>query len=155
MKRSKFQVRSSKLTIETLCLMAGFALSGALSSAWAEYVDPSVPEISTLTAMVVSTPTPSAPPLLVVHPVEGTALPWLRSSFVYGWAEPGGTLTVDGNPVDIYTGGGWLAMVDYTPGPNTIHFVYEKNGASTVVDRSVTVGGGGGPLTGMEAIYPE
>ena len=136
-------------------LIAGLALLGSLTSVRAEYTDPSTPEVSTPTATFISSPTAAAPSLIVVHPVEGTAFPWLKSSFVYGWAEPGGTLTVDGKPVDLFTGGGWLTMVDYVPGPNTIHFVYEKNGSSVTVVRSVTVGGGGGPLTGMEGIYPE
>jgi N-acetylmuramoyl-L-alanine amidase len=103
-----------------------------------------------------SEPPPAAVPLRVVHPREGMSFPALRGSFSYGWADPSGKLTINGKPVLIHPGGGWLAMVDYAPGLNTLRYSYEKAGATLDLDRVVSVGGGGGgPLTGIEAIKPD
>lgn len=107
----------------------------------AENVDPTLSEVDASTTVP-----PVTIPVRVVHPREGAPLPAVARSFAYGWAEPGGTLTVNGATVTIHPGGGWLAMVNYAPGPNTIRVVYEKEGASAAIDRRVTVAGyGSGP----------
>ncbi|MBL0059791.1 MAG: N-acetylmuramoyl-L-alanine amidase [Elusimicrobia bacterium] len=92
-------------------------------------------------------PPGARPPLMIVHPPEGMAIPAVKSSFVYGWADPAGTLTVNGRPVMIYPGGGWLTMVPYTPGPFTLQAELRSPTTSYVTFRRVTVGGGGGPST--------
>jgi len=117
----------------------------------AENVDTLFPEA--FSAGEASSGTAASFPVRVVHPAEGANLPLLRRSFVYGWAEPGGKLTVNGQSVDLYTDGGWLTMVDYAPGPNTLHVAYEKTGMSVSVDRSVTVGFSA--PTGVETIKPD
>lgn len=99
---------------------------------------------------------PAPVPLRVVHPREGMSLPSLRSSFSYGWADPSGTLSINGNPVRIHPGGGWLAMVSYAPGLNTLRYSYENANGTLAVDRVVSVGGGGGgPMTGLESVKPD
>ena len=117
----------------------------------AENVDTLFPE--SFTGAEVSSGTASAFPVRLVHPAEGVNLPLLTRSFVYGWAEPGGKLTVNGESVDLYKDGGWLTMVDYVPGPNTLHLTYEKTGMAVSLDRSVTVGAPA-PM-GVETIKPD
>jgi N-acetylmuramoyl-L-alanine amidase len=115
-----------------------------------------VPASTAPAAEPVTAPPPSAPSLLrVVHPPEGAALGAVKRSFVYGWAEPGGLLTLNGVPVTVHPGGGWLAMTDYVPGANVLHFVYEKNGASVSLDRTLTVGGASGAPGPMEGLRPD
>lgn len=131
-----------------------FLISLALPAA-AEYVDTTLSEASSVpsTGTVPSYPSPL---LNVVHPKDGINLPWVSRSFTYGWAAPGGQLTVNGKPVEIHFGGGWLAMVDYAPGRNTISYRYERPGGSAGTDRSVMVGGGGGGgPSGMESLSPD
>jgi N-acetylmuramoyl-L-alanine amidase len=86
---------------------------------------------------VVST---SAAALTVVHPAEGARLPAVRSSFVYGKADPKGTLTVNGKPVPIHPGGGYLTMVEYSPGENEINADLVLGTTTVAVSRTVTVG---------------
>lgn len=131
-------------------------LIASAGPARAENVDPTLPEGG---ADLISSTEPLVSPLLrVVHPRDGASLPAVSSSFVYGWAAPGGKLTINGKPVDIHFGGGWAAMVDYTPGRNTLQFRYEKFGLTEVVNRAVSVGGGwnaGWVPTGIEALTPD
>jgi N-acetylmuramoyl-L-alanine amidase len=63
-------------------------------------------------------PVPIQPenPIRIVHPAENAKLPALSSSFVFGSALPDGILSINGKPVPIHPGGGFLAMVDLTPG---------------------------------------
>jgi N-acetylmuramoyl-L-alanine amidase len=92
----------------------------------------------------------------LVHPKPGASLPAVKSSFVYGRAEAGGQVTVNGRPAYVHPGGGFLAMVDYTPGPNTLNVIYEKAGKTSILERMVTVGGGGGgAVPSMEALKPD
>jgi len=55
-------------------------------------------------------------PIQIVHPAENTQLPALTSSFVFGSAPPDGILSINGKPVPIHPGGGFLAMVNLSPG---------------------------------------
>lgn len=55
-------------------------------------------------------------PIQIVHPAENTKLPALTSSFVFGSAPPDGILSINGKPVPIHPGGGFLAMVNLLPG---------------------------------------
>ena len=127
-----------------LRLMAMLALS-----ARAENVDPTLSEVD------VSSGVPAATiPLRIVHPREGASLPSVSRSFVYGWAEPGGALTVNGATVPMHPGGGWLAMTDYSPGSNVIHVSYAKEGVSVAMDRRVFVGGGNGGGPGPDTLRP-
>lgn len=57
-----------------------------------------------------------AGPLRIVHPSEGARLPFLRSTFVFGSADPRGELRINGALVPIHPGGGFLAMVALSTG---------------------------------------
>lgn len=98
---------------------------------------------------------PARPALKIVHPPEGAALPAVRSSFVYGFADPLGRLTVNGRPVNIHPGGGWLTMVPYDAGPAAIQAELRLATQTVTVARRVTVGGGGGGVvTGVTPLQP-
>ncbi|MBP9698446.1 MAG: N-acetylmuramoyl-L-alanine amidase [Elusimicrobia bacterium] len=98
-------------------------------------------------AAVVSTQTIAVPlpgpaqkiPLKIVHPPEGASLPAVKSSFVFGWADPQGTLTVNGQAVKIHKGGGWLTMVPYSPGPFEVRADLLLPTTSYAAIRRVTV----------------
>jgi N-acetylmuramoyl-L-alanine amidase len=92
------------------------------------YTDTLAPQVSTSTTETLLPSSTTATtdvfistiPFRIAHPYEGQHLPLLRSSFVFGTADPRGQLTVNGKPVPIHQGGGWLAMVDYSTGPFTL-----------------------------------
>ena len=100
-------------------LVAAAAGVRAEGPAWPEETDEVVLPVSSMT-VAVAEPLPERPSLKIVHPPEGAALPAVRSSFVYGFADPRGQLTVNGRSVPIHPGGGWLTMVPYSPGANTL-----------------------------------
>lgn len=110
-----------------------------------ELTDGSDPDVETVfpTAVVSTASVPARPPLKIVHPPEGMVIPAVKSSFVYGWADPSGTLTINGREVPIHRGGGWLAMVPYRPGPFTLEAELRGPTTSYVTVRHITVGGGG------------
>jgi N-acetylmuramoyl-L-alanine amidase len=86
---------------------------------------------------VLSTPTL----LRIVHPAEGARLPFVRTSFVYGSADPRGRLLVNGQSVSVHPGGGWLAMVAYSTGAFSIRAELLLDGSTVTVVRKVTVAG--------------
>lgn len=95
--------------------------------------------------------------LKIVHPPEGAVLPAVKSSFVYGWADPQGTLTVNGIPVAIHSGGGWLTLVPYTPGAVTHEAILTLPTTTYVRTRRVTVSGGASASSGtsVRALLPD
>lgn len=131
----------------------------AQGPAWPEETDEmEPPAMSTAPVPAEPVPEPVRPPLKIVHPPEGMVIPAVKSSFVYGWAIPDGELTVNGQKVKIHSGGGWLAVVPYTPGPFTIQAELRSPTTSYVAFRRVVVGGGGGggvPGFGVSAIQPD
>ena len=63
--------------------------------------------------------TPAPPvenPIRIAHPGENARLPALDSTFVFGSAPPEGKLFINGNPVPIHPEGGFLTMINLTPG---------------------------------------
>ncbi len=101
-------------------------------------------------------PAPSARPRLkIVHPPEGMAIPAVKSSFVYGWADPAGELTVNGRSVKIHPGGGWLTMIPYATGPFTIQAELRSPVASSVAFRRVTVGSAPPSEASLQSILPD
>ena len=116
--------------------------------------------VSTMTQTGSPVAPPFRPPLKIVHPPEGMALPAVKSSFVYGWADPNGKLTVNGRDVKIHSGGGWLTMIPYLPGAFTIQAELRSPTTSYVTFRRVTIGGGGGhspafSLGVLSSVQPE
>lgn len=95
--------------------------------------------VSTETVLV-STPASALPiPLKIVHPPEGASLPAVKSSFVFGWADPQGKLTVNGQTVKIHPGGGWLTVVPYVPGPFEVRAELELPTTTYTALRRITV----------------
>ena len=67
----------------------------------------------------VNSPSPaSAPanPIQIIEPEENAHLPALSSTFVCGSAPADGKLSINGTPMPVYPGGGFLAMVNLAPG---------------------------------------
>jgi N-acetylmuramoyl-L-alanine amidase len=101
------------------------------------------PVVSTFPAR--AEPVEQRPPLKIVHPPEGAAIPAVKSSFVFGWADRAGSLTVNGKPVPLYPGGGWLTMIPYSPGPMTIQAELRTETTTFATLRQITVANGGTP----------
>ncbi len=78
-------------------------------------------------------------PLCIIHPPEGSRLPSVRSSFVYGAADPNGRLWINGQEVPVHPGGGFLTMVDYSSGSFLIKGELKTETTTHTVVRSVTV----------------
>jgi N-acetylmuramoyl-L-alanine amidase len=78
-------------------------------------------------------------PIRIVHPPEGARLPSLRSSFVFGSANPNGQLTINGQPVSIHPGGGFLTMLNYSPGDFTIRAELRIGTATATLTRRIVV----------------
>lgn len=62
-----------------------------------------------------STPT-SENPIRIAHPAENANLPNLKSTFVFGSVPPEGKLFINGMPVTVHSGGGYLTMINLSPG---------------------------------------
>jgi N-acetylmuramoyl-L-alanine amidase len=77
----------------------------------------------------------------IVHPCENAHLPALKSTFVFGAADPHGTLTINGRPVPIHPGGGFLSMVNLSSGTFTITAELALGATTHVVIRKIVVDG--------------
>lgn len=77
--------------------------------------------------------------LRIVHPSEGARLPFLRSTFVFGSADPRGALSINGTPVPIHPGGGFLAMVALSTGAFRIDAVLTVGATAYPCERTITV----------------
>ncbi|MDQ6767067.1 MAG: N-acetylmuramoyl-L-alanine amidase [Candidatus Eremiobacteraeota bacterium] len=77
--------------------------------------------------------------LRIVYPGEGSKLPFLRRSFVFGSTEPGATVSVNGSAALVAPSGGWIAFVPFAPGDFRLHVVSRRAGNSVVADRIVSV----------------
>jgi N-acetylmuramoyl-L-alanine amidase len=60
-------------------------------------------------------------PIRIVHPAENSKLPAVSSTFVCGSVPVGGELLINGVPVTVHNGGGFLTMVTLTPGQCAIN----------------------------------
>jgi len=78
-------------------------------------------------------------PLCIVHPAEGSQLPYVRTSFVYGSADPRGKLTVNDKIVPVHPGGGFLTMVNYSTGPCIINAQLQLSTMTFSITRKVFV----------------
>lgn len=81
-------------------------------------------------------------PLIVRYPSEGADVGAVDDSFVFGSAAPGATVTVNGRPASIAPDGGWIAYVPFSPGRFVLRVRSRLGGATSQVDRSVTVDDG-------------
>ncbi|HMU96146.1 MAG TPA: N-acetylmuramoyl-L-alanine amidase [Elusimicrobiota bacterium] len=124
-------------------LVAGPAVLRAEPPASVEMGDDFPPvQISSGPALTSTAPTPApGAALRVVHPPEGASLPYVKSSFVLGSVDPGSRLSIDGQSIRVYPGGGWIAMVSYTPGANDIEFEVTRGTDVFTFTRRVYVAG--------------
>jgi N-acetylmuramoyl-L-alanine amidase len=125
--------------------MAAWSWAGTAAAEPLDILLPDSPPEQVFSAPV-STDAPRAvdpfgagPAVRLVHPPEGARLPYLKSSFVLGSADPRGRLTVNGQPVPIHPEGGFVTMVSYTTGTFTIRAELALNGSTTTVTRRVVV----------------
>ncbi len=84
-------------------------------------------------------------PIRIVHPVEKARLPALDSTFVFGSAPPDGKLLINGIPVPIHPGGGFLAMVKLAPGEFQIRAELQLNDNTYHYTRTIFVAEPGQP----------
>jgi N-acetylmuramoyl-L-alanine amidase len=88
----------------------------------------------------ITAPTPSpANPIRIVEPVENASLPAIPSTFVCGSVPADGKLWINGNPVPIHPGGGFLAMVQLSAGKCQIKAELQWNDTSYQFVRTINV----------------
>lgn len=104
--------------------------------------------MAAMTSVAHGAPEPVALPststaLTVLHPTEGQRLPNLSQVFTFGAVSPGSTLTVNGLPITVHPGGGYLAMIPMKPGELTLTYMaMGAVGSGVAVDRRVVVSSG-------------
>jgi N-acetylmuramoyl-L-alanine amidase len=113
---------------------------------YAENVDQnrlSSPTNDILSVGIVNTTTATSPlltnPIHIVSPVEGAHLPALSATFVCGSVPPDGKLSINGTPVRIHPGGGFLVMVRLTPGEFHINAELQIGNTTYNFTRTVLV----------------
>ncbi len=87
---------------------------------------------------------PSLPPAgtpAIRQPREGARLPRLRQTFVFGAADPRGSLTINGEPVEIHPDGGFLTMVSLSSGTFAITAELALGATAYAARRTVFVAG--------------
>ena len=78
---------------------------------------PSKLENAALPGNVIPSATPGPTNLIrIVEPHENSHLPALSTTFVCGSVPATGKLLINGTPVPVHSGGGFLTMVHLTPG---------------------------------------
>lgn len=121
-------------------LMAGLTL---YLFAEARAQRPAVPAMTVATAETMSfraeAPAAAGTALHIVHPGEGERLPGLARTFVFGSADPRGELKINGKPVVVHPGGGFITMVELSSGTFVINAELAVDSATYSLTRSVTV----------------
>ncbi|MBN1823743.1 MAG: N-acetylmuramoyl-L-alanine amidase [Endomicrobiales bacterium] len=79
------------------------------------------------------------PALGIMHPYENARLSAPTSTYVCGWALPGGALTINGQSVPVDPGGGYLAMVNLSSGAFAIDARLEAGATVYTLTRTVLV----------------
>ncbi|MEW5702837.1 MAG: N-acetylmuramoyl-L-alanine amidase, partial [Candidatus Zixiibacteriota bacterium] len=101
-KTSLFGVSARPMRLHTHTIIAVSALIVAPVSAWSAKRTP---------------PSPTVPPKIkVVYPLPGQQIGPVDSTFILGSVTPGATLTINGESVDVYRTGGFLAWLPVSPG---------------------------------------
>ncbi len=75
----------------------------------------------------------------IVQPAENAHLPAVSATFVIGSVPPNGKLKINGNPVPVHPGGGFLTMVNLTPGNFQIKAELILDSVSYNLTRTVIV----------------
>ena len=82
---------------------------------------------------------PAEIPFQIIHPPENSHIPAVKSSFVYGSANPSGKLIINGTDVPVHPGGGFIAMVDYKPGKFVITAELTTDTTPQIISRTIYV----------------
>ncbi len=89
--------------------------------------------------------------LTVVYPKDGQRIPAVDSMFIFGSVDPGATLSINGEVIDVHRQGGWLAYLPVKPGTFTFSLTASE---SDVVDTAtVTVNLPELPTYSYESLY--
>jgi N-acetylmuramoyl-L-alanine amidase len=121
--------------------------------------------VPTGTALSNGSPKPPSPtvlpanPIRIVEPVENAHIPAVSSTFVCGSVPAGGKLLINGTPVPVHPGGGFLTMVQLSPDKFDIKAELQLGDTTYQFTRTVFVAGPGqpapiSPLT-VESISPK
>ncbi len=87
-----------------------------------------------------SSATPAAAnPIRIVVPSENAKLPAIASTFVCGWVPAGGKLSINGIPVTVHPGGGFLTMVQLSPGIFPINAEFQLGNTVYNLTRTIIV----------------
>jgi N-acetylmuramoyl-L-alanine amidase len=79
------------------------------------------------------------PRIDVVYPREGDKIGPVANSFLIGSVTPGSELTANGQKVEVYSNGAFLAYIPFQSGEFRIRLVAQKNGRTDSLVRTVNV----------------
>lgn len=99
------------------------------------------PGTSTAAVRPPETASPPAPPQIrLVYPREGSRLPSVGRSFVFGSVQPAtASVTINGSSVSVYRTGSFIAYIPFSPGNFKIRAVASSGGANAEAVRAVSV----------------
>lgn len=92
-------------------------------------------------------PTIETNPIRILYPSENARLPAFSSIFVGGSVPFGGKLMINGKEVPVHPGGGFVTMLDLTPGVFRIQAELQLNGLMYYLTRTVYVSEPESPLS--------
>jgi N-acetylmuramoyl-L-alanine amidase len=108
-------MKRSIILILFVCLSFSvlFMAPGDQTPVWAETANSQLP----INALVTPSITPVLiNPIQIVFPAENAKVPALSATYVYGSVSAPGKLFINGKPVPVHPGGGFLAMTPLAPG---------------------------------------
>ena len=79
-------------------------------------------------------------PIQIVEPAENEHIPGIPTTFVYGSVPVGGKLWINGTQVPVYTSGGFVTMIQLSPGPFQIKADFQLGDVTYHLVRNVQVG---------------
>ncbi len=79
-------------------------------------------------------------PIKIIEPAENVRIPAISSTFVYGSVPVGGKLWINGNHVPVYTSGGFITMIQLSPGPFQIRADLQIGDVTYHLTRNIQVG---------------
>jgi len=77
--------------------------------------------------------------ITIVYPSEDARLPFLKRTFIFGSAQPGSKVTVNGTRALTAGSGGWIAFVPLTPGTFRFRVLARSGGKTDTAERVVHV----------------
>jgi N-acetylmuramoyl-L-alanine amidase len=84
---------------------------------------------------------PTGPsPIQIIEPAENEHIPGIPSTFVYGSVPVGGKLWINGIEVPVYSSGGFITMIQLSPGPFQIKADLKLGDVTYHLTRNIQVG---------------